>query len=178
MIKISLFSFLIEICSGRIHLSVHITHLLYFHHGALITMLKAICLGINRRGVSNSKDPAAKLLLPELPRALLSTATQLLLLHHHQCCYTTQHRLGALPPSATAPPSHPTVRQSLRSLLLPQLLPWPIAATARGLLTAPLFATANAKTNATAWTNPSNGCCYCQSATTPQPLLMLIATQS
>ena len=67
-------------------------------------------------------------------RALLSTATQLLLLHHHQCCSTIQHRLGALPPSATAPPSHPTVRQSLRSLLLPQLLPWPIAATARGLL--------------------------------------------
>ena len=68
-------------------------------------MLKAICLGINRRGVSKLQRAGSKAIATgATSRALLSTATQLLLLHHHQCCYTIQHRLGALPPSATAPP--------------------------------------------------------------------------
>ena len=63
-----------------------------FHHGALITMLKAICLGINQRGVSKLQRAGSKAIATgATSRALLSTATQLLLLHHHQCCYTIQH---------------------------------------------------------------------------------------
>ena len=119
-------------------------------------MLKAICLGINRRGVSNSREPAAKLLLPELPRARYSP----LLLSY--CCYTIHH------PASTRRATTKCYRAPLPSNRAP--IP-AIAATAAATALAnschcqgaphcaTVFATANAKTTATAWTNPSNGCC-------------------